>query len=173
MKHVTDQEYRDILVRAEIASFRDWALLYMTGHLGLRVGEAVKISAADIVFNGEGGTAQVRTEKRGGEVFPVYFGQVIAFQIRRILDAVPQGKRTGPIFPMTIRTAQRIWRKHAPAGSKGIHSLRHWFGIYTYGSSRDILLTKQQLRHADVSSTLVYARVVDSAAAVRDMEGIA
>ena len=172
MKHVTDQEYGDILKSARAASFRDWALLYLVGHLGLRVGEAVKITADEISISAGGGVAYVRTEKRGGERFPVYFGVMIAAQIGLIRDGWARDKGEGPIFPVTTRTAQRIWRTHAPDAARGIHSLRHWFGIYTYSSTKDLLLTQQQLRHATAASTLVYARVVDSADAVRDLEGV-
>lgn len=37
-----------------------------------------------------------------------------------------------------------------------LHLLRHSFGSYVYGKTKDILLTQQSLGHASIESTQVY-----------------
>ncbi len=91
----------------------------------------------------------------------------------------PDAKPTDPLIiskhgkPIAYRT---IWLKIKALGKKlGIpgglypHKLRHSFAVKLYGRENDLLFVSQQLGHADVKTTQIYAKTTPQAAR-RQME---
>jgi integrase/recombinase XerD len=41
---------------------------------------------------------------------------------------------------------------------KGLHIYRHTCAMQLYRKSKDILVTKEKLRHSDIKTTMIYAK---------------
>lgn len=75
-----------------------------------------------------------------------------------------------------IRTAQTRWRLVlTEAGGyvpgRGIHALRHNFGVELYKATHDIVKVKQLLGHENVTTTQVYATAVDTKETLEKLDG--
>lgn len=140
---------------------RTWLLL--AGYMGLRSHEIAQIRREDVtelagrlVLSGIG-----KGRKPYRMVVPV---EVLPF-LRPWLRA-----RTGPLWlleskracirPRPLRPADVTNQTTALMRSLGLpytlHQLRHRFGTCFYGSTKDLLLTQDVMRHANPSSTRLY-----------------
>lgn len=75
-----------------------------------------------------------------------------------------------------IRSVQMRWRLmltevggYVPG--RGIHSLRHNFGVEMYRATHDIVKVKQLLGHENVTTTQVYATAVDTKETLEKLDG--
>lgn len=50
----------------------------------------------------------------------------------------------------------------AGINKKGLHIYRHTCAMQLYRKSRDILVTKEKLRHSDIKTTMIYAQAEKS-----------
>lgn len=66
-----------------------------------------------------------------------------------------------PLFPYNTSTLRRIWYKFTPNYNKGLHCLRHTYGVRYYNNSKDIHGTKNGLRHKDIKSTMKYLDYIE------------
>jgi integrase/recombinase XerD len=46
---------------------------------------------------------------------------------------------------------------HLGLNKKGLHIYRHTCAMQLYRKSKDILVTKEKLRHVDIKTTMIYA----------------
>jgi integrase len=178
VKALDDRRYQRLLELTRAANPRAWALFYLTGHLGLRVSEATEIRFNDFARVDEELLVEVPTvKKRGGGLprLPVY----VAPEVRdTIVEALTLLEGLGPldrVFPVSTRWLQKVWRRWADRAGiteLGIHSLRHWFGVATYRATKNLVFTRDQMRHSDVGATQVYARIVDGRAQAALVRGI-
>ena len=140
---------------------RDRLLFQLLLGAGLRLGEALGLNVDDVDL-AEGRLA-LRQVKGGGE------GEAfVPGALRSELAALVGTRTSGPLFQ--ARGGQRVSGRHverrfaeflAKAGVRGTfspHSLRHSFALELYRRTRDIALVQAALRHANITSTMVYAR---------------
>lgn len=140
---------------------RDRMLIELMLATGIRLSSALAATVQDVDL--DEGTLVLRQVKRA-RVQRVILGA----QVRSRLTAYLEGRGSGPLFasksgrPITSRHAQRRFRKlRETAGitsEVSPHSLRHCFGQRLYEKTADLLLVKEALGHASISSTLVYTK---------------
>lgn len=161
------------------AAERDAFMLWLFGRTGVRVSEGLALRVEDCVLNASPPLLRVRTlkQQRTRQTWDdVYLEERVARQVRRWIDrTLPrilerQVQPADPLIPaafgmyepgfMSRRNATRIFRFYArraqlPAGIT-LHSLRHYRGSTLYDTTKDLEFTREQLRHARLSSTQTY-----------------
>lgn len=149
---------------------RDQAVLLLLARLGLRAGEIVALELDDIHWRA--GELTVRSSKRLPQdhlPLPREVGEALATYIRRDRPPHPtrrvflctKAPRRGFTGPSTVSTIVR--RALARAGlcpaRKGAHLLRHSLATRMLRHGASLPEIGQVLRHRDVSSTEIYAKV--------------
>lgn len=134
---------------------------------GLRISEALALTAADFRMGGEHPTLVVYRGKGGrSRTVPVHA------ELRAAINsALAFGSITnGPIIPVTRQSAWR-WVKQgvqravelgqlAPGRKVGTHTLRHSFARHALSSGVPINIVSRWLGHASIQTTLIYLQVL-------------
>lgn len=139
---------------------RDYVLLAALLGTGLRAMEASQLRVGDLILHKR--IVRVRCGK-GGRSREV----TITRELRRILERWVRGKAPGaPVFRSqegralsTRQIADTVKRQLRDAGLSprlSTHSMRHTYGVHLYESTRDILLVREMMGHADLSTSLIY-----------------
>lgn len=77
------------------------------------------------------------------------------------------------LFPIGTRYLRYIWDQYRPNRKKGLHSLRHTFGIKFYEHCLDLHALKTALGHKAWQSTHIYLDYVESQKILREkMKGM-
>lgn len=140
-----------------IATGRTRAWLLLGGWCGLRAHESAKVAVEDLQRLA-GGDHVLRVVGKGGLVAVVPCPPVVVEELRRHAA----GQRSGRLWPSatSVGVQAAVRRVAARAGVVCTsHQLRHRYGTVFYGSSRDLLLTQQVMRHRSPSTTAGYAAV--------------
>ena len=144
---------------------RDWALLLLLYGAGLRIGEAIALTAAALPL---GETLVVVGKRAKTRIVPLlpqvraaieaYAGQV-PWPLPRDA-ALFRGARGGPLSPAVIRRSVRAARGRLGLGERTTpHALRHSFATHLLGRGADLRQLQELLGHASLSSTQVYTQV--------------
>jgi len=167
---------------ARRAAVRDWAILHVALDTGLRVSEICDLRVSDVRLNGERSSLLVRCGK-GGKRRSVRLGDAVAKHLATFLtykqEAFPK-QSTEPEAPLFVSlrcryrkgrplTRTALWRAFKIAaeaaglpGHFSIHSCRHSYASFLYKASKyNLRLVQKQLGHASISTTQVYADVLD------------
>lgn len=144
---------------------RDTAVLLMLYGSGLRVAEALSITAADLPL---GATLRV-TGKRGKvRIVPVLptVAQAVALYTRLLPFTPPRGEplfrgaKGGPLEAGMVRRAVRRARAAMGlAASATPHALRHSFATHLLARGADLRAIQELLGHASLASTQIYTAV--------------
>ncbi len=145
---------------------RDRMLFGLMLATGIRLGSALALDIEEVDL--DRGEFLLRQAK-GDRVERVFLGRAIRDALRSYI-----GERvSGPLFRshgdrrLSSRQAQKrfaSWLQIAGVRQPATtHSLRHSFATRLYQETRDIFLVKEALRHRSIASTIVYARVEESA----------
>lgn len=158
--------------KGTVGPIRAWALLDTLLSSGLRASEAAALRVGDCLL-GYGQAALVVREGKGGKSREVFIPDALKRHLKTFLawkeglgeevsDRAPifTGKR-GPL------TRHGVWRLvkglMAAVGLDrryAVHSLRHTYATALYrASGRDLEVVQEQLGHASVKTTTIYARV--------------
>ncbi len=141
---------------------RDHALFALLDAAGLRIGEALAREVGDVDL--KGCTIRLRVTK-GNRPAVI----AIPAPARPVLRGLIGERAGGPLF--VGRGGRAVGRRHvlrrlrgwlARAGVDGratLHGFRHGFAQRLYDKTRDLLATADALRHASVTSTVVYSRI--------------
>lgn len=156
-----DSEVERLLELAEPA---ERVVVLLGAHAGLRIGEMAALRWTDLdlaggeltVAAGKGGkTARVRMTLRLRQ----------ALLTLKAADAAPK-RRRGPEYVLpwaTDRTRARFRSLCQRAGvdyaSAGVHGLRHGAGTRYYRQTHDLGRVAAHLRHADIQTTRIYAKI--------------
>lgn len=144
---------------------RDWAVLLLLYGAGLRIGEAIALSARILPL---GDTMMVTGKRDKTRVIPL-LPQVRA-AIESYVEQVPwaleagaplfRGAKGGPLSPGIIRKAVRGARSRLGLGVRTTpHALRHSFATHLLGRGADLRALQELLGHASLSSTQIYTAV--------------
>ncbi len=79
---------------------------------------------------------------------------------QRLQALARDSQNTDRIFPIALRTYQKVWDHYRPCQKKGVRSLRHTFAIQLYKKTKDIRLVQMALGHKSILNTMVYADYV-------------
>lgn len=144
---------------------RDWAVLLLLYGAGLRIGEAVTLTAAVLPL---GETIAVTGKRDKTRIVP------LLPQVRDAIEAyvaecpwpLPRegalfrGARGGPLSPAIVRRAVRGARGRLGLSERTTpHALRHSFATHLLGRGADLRALQELLGHASLSSTQIYTAV--------------
>lgn len=146
---------------------RDTAVLALLYGAGLRISEALSLTAAEAPPESGGA---VRVTGKGGKtrlvpVLPMV-GRAVATYVRLVpFRLAPQeplfrGVKGGPLSPRIIQLAiQRLRGALGLPETATPHALRHSFATHLLGSGGDLRTIQELLGHAKLSTTQVYTSV--------------
>lgn len=144
---------------------RDLAILLLLYGAGLRVAEALSLTARDIPL---GTTLRVTGKRSKMRVVPVV--PAVAEAVTRYVQQCPfplagdaplfVGARGGPLNPDLVRRAVRGARvRLGLPDSLTPHALRHSFATHLLAGGADLRSLQELLGHASLSSTQIYTAV--------------
>ncbi|MFC1555288.1 tyrosine-type recombinase/integrase [candidate division KSB1 bacterium] len=148
---------------------RDWMIIDLTLNTGLRVQEVSDLKVSNLFLNYNESSLVVESGK-GGKRRVVRFGPKTKTHLKKYLES--QEPSSQFLFcssrgeKLTRSALQKIfkkWAKRAELPSHhSFHSMRHYHACHLYKISKNNLrLVQQQLGHASVNTTTVYAQVMD------------
>ena len=144
---------------------RNWAVLLLLYGAGLRVGEAVALTASILPL---GETLAVTGKRDKTRIVP------LLPQVREAIEryaaqcpwplpregALFRGARGGPLSPAIVRRAVRGARGRLGLSERTTpHALRHSFATHLLGRGADLRALQELLGHASLSSTQIYTAV--------------
>jgi integrase/recombinase XerD len=145
---------------------RDFAILTLLSRLGLRAGEVAALELADVdwragelVVHGKGGgTGRLPLPADVGEALAVYLRRGrpdCAVRTLFVRARAPYGAMTAAAVKGVVRWAAR----RAGLGTVGAHRLRHACATELLRAGGTLEAVGQVLRHRDVATTAIYAKV--------------
>lgn len=148
----------------ELASGAERAMVLLGAHGGLRIGEMTDLRWNDLdlaksvlrVRSGKGGkAATVRMTRRLRDALE---------ELRRDTGDAHRQRDAGLVLPWGADHARRRFRRLcARAGidyrTAGVHGLRHGAGTRYYRQTKDLGRVAAHLRHADIQTTRIYAKI--------------
>lgn len=171
---LTNQEVELFLEQpqcTDVKGYRDHAMLELLYATGIRVSELISLDLADINID----AGFIRCAGKGKErIIPVYPAAVKALQdyienVRPQMLADPDEKALFVNMSGERMSRQGFWKiiKHYQEKAKidkdiTPHTLRHSFAAHLLENGADLRSIQEMLGHADISSTQVYAHLVNS-----------
>ena len=158
----------EMIFKAE--SDRDRLMLELMARAGMRIGEVLKLTRADV----DGKKLRLRSPKSGRAFEYVYLPQKVA----RRLNAYINNKGFGPsdrLFPMTYGGARAALLRTANAIGVHVrpHDLRRYAATYASRSGVPIeIVSKVILRHSNLATTQIYLGRVSDEEAFKWIEDI-
>ena len=158
-------ETADALATQDWIGARDRAVLLLLYGSGLRVAEALALTAA-ILPPGE----TVRVTGKGGKQRVVPLVPAVRAAVAAYAEACPwplakkeplfRGAKGGPLNPAIVRQATaRARRALGLPDSATPHALRHSFATHLLGAGADLRSIQELLGHASLGSTQIYTAV--------------
>jgi integrase/recombinase XerC len=144
---------------------RDWAVLMLLYGAGLRIGEAVGLTAKIMPL---GATLSVTGKRDKTRIVPLLPQVREAIEAYVALNPWPlardeplfRGAKGGPLSPVLIRRAVQGARGRLGLGERTTpHALRHSFATHLLGRGADLRALQELLGHASLSSTQIYTQV--------------
>jgi site-specific recombinase XerD len=161
---------------AKRTAIRNCFLIHLGLATGLRVGEMANLKCGDI-FIGNGMASLYVRRGKGGKSRSVSFNKAFSEQVSRFLDwkkvnGEPASDDAALLYSvvtghaLTTRALQKAFKRcmaFAELSSHyGIHSLRHTYACHLYKASGwNLRLVQKQLGHSRISTTQVYADVME------------
>ena len=149
---------------ATVLGCRDLAILTLLTRLGLRAGEVAAMTLDDVDWR----AGELRIRGKGGSVdclpLPVDVGEALVCYLRDVRPASSHRqvflKVTAPYGPLTspaIADVVALACDRAGMARFGPHRLRHLVATETLRAGASLLEVAQLLRHANVSTSAIYA----------------
>lgn len=168
--------------RGTQAAVRDKLIIELALGSGLRVSELANLKVEELFLKKGQNSLHVRNGK-GGKDRVVQFGANLKEQILQYLG---YRKSDSPyLFPsqrrenMTPSAIQQVFKRRAARAGiprrYSIHSLRHTYAVRLYkASGYNLRAVQKQLGHSSVSTTQIYANIMDSdvTEAVTNLDGM-
>lgn len=144
---------------------RDWAVLLLLYGSGLRISEALDLTAEELPLSD-----RLRVTGKRGKTRIVPLLPQVREAIEHYIDLCPhvmtpdeaifRGKRGGPLSPNLIRrVVQQARGKLGISDKTTPHALRHSFATHLLAGGADLRSLQELLGHASLSSTQVYTAV--------------
>jgi integrase len=168
-KTITASEVDTLIVSCDLSTaigMRDAAVLLLVARLGLRSVEVVNLELGDIDWRA--GELVVRGKARREDRLPLPF-EVGAAVSRYLVEARPtaMSRRVfltakapiAPILPARVNDICRRACRRVGISRVGAHRLRHTLASELLRRGASIVEVSQVLRHRDLATTAVYAKV--------------
>lgn len=165
-----------------LVGLRDYALLVLLSHVGLRTVEIERAAVGDLRPAGDTTALYVQGKGHADKDEPVFLEPVVLAPLRHYLrerarlekitnlpDDAPlfavhgrRGRGTG-ITRRTIRhiVAQRLEAVGVKTARLTAHSLRHTAATMALKGGADLVQVQAMLRHADVRTTMIYTHNIE------------
>ncbi|WP_085809281.1 tyrosine-type recombinase/integrase [Sphingomonas sp. TZW2008] len=151
--------------RVDWVGKRDWALLLLLYGAGLRIGEALALTASVLPL---GETITVTGKRDKMRIVPLL--SQVRETIEAYVAAMPWplardtplflGLRGGPLAPGVVRASVRTARASLGLSDRTTpHALRHSFATHLLGRGADLRALQELLGHASLGSTQIYTAV--------------
>lgn len=144
-------------------------MVLLGGHAGLRISEMCDLKWSDINW----ARASIRVIGKGNKKASVIMSERLEgslLELRKISDTRKRAKRTAQqVLPWNSFHARRQFRKLCDKAGvvydeKAVHGLRHGAGTRYYAQTKDLGRVASHLRHENIQTTRVYAKLADEAA---------
>ncbi len=153
-KFLTDIELQQLLdLCGQHQGTRDSILIRFVLFTGARGCEVLAVKKSDI---GKQCASIQGAKKSNNRVVPL--PAAFFSELQTYMDTMADQDR---LFPIARRTLRHIWDQFRPNPNKGVHSLRHTYGVKLYNNCEDIHAVKTALGHKNYSSTQVYLDFVE------------
>jgi len=158
----------------------DYLCVHILAGAGLRASELCALTLQDLPCRHNKPVIYVRDGK-GNVSGAVDISTKLSSHIKKFVDEyradaeqtapLVLGNRGRPIAYITIYgKIRRLGEEMKTPGGLHPHKIRHSFAVKLYARENDILFVSQQLRHASIQTTQIYAKTTTEAAK-RQMEG--
>ena len=153
--------------RSTLIGKRDWAILMVLTHYGLRIEEVATIRLSDLDF--KNGHFEVRRSKRGPrQLLPLL--PVVAIAFKEYLSVRPESQHSevflrakAPIRPLSINRiscrVHEILSSVPGAPRRSAHALRHTLARKMREKGEPLPVISQLLGHRDLDSAEAYIRI--------------
>ena len=144
---------------------RDWAVLLLLYGAGLRIGEALTLTAAILPLGETLVVTGKRAKTRVVPLLPQVRAAIEAYAAQAPWpvargDILFRGAKGGPLSPAVVRRSVRAARARLGLGERTTpHALRHSFASHLLGRGADLRSLQELLGHASLSSTQIYTAV--------------
>lgn len=147
-----------------------WPRVWLTVHLGLesglRVSEMRQLKISDLRLKGSEPSIHVANGK-GNKSRNVLISECLKNHLKKYIQTyqLKDGDHLLNVNgrPYTNMGLQKQFKKAIEAAGLpnyySVHCLRHTFGTYLYEREKDLRMVQNQLGHADVATTSIYAGV--------------
>ena len=166
-ERILSEEEVQALLQAPISA-RNRAFLYLLYAAGLRVSEAVSLKWRDVIAR-DNGAVQISVFGKGGKTRVVLVPEIAAKLLQRVSEGDSEPDHF--IFHSPHDATKPIWRSQAhrivkaavkaaginPAVSA--HWMRHAHASHALERGASLVLVKDTLGHADISTTSLYLHV--------------
>ena len=150
---ITEQEYRFLLKRAREKSPRTFLLCALAGSAGLRCIGISRLRGIDVT------ESALHVHGKGDRWRVVPIGETV----EQALEEFGAREVDGRLIPHHPNYVSKLFTSFARRHGVDVtaHQLRHRFATAVYRATGDLLVVRDLLGHADVTSTQIYTRLVD------------
>ena len=160
------QRLLDSCDRGDLTGIRDYAILILVARLGLRSAEVARLELGDIDWRAGQIILRGKAGRQDGMPLPCDVGEALAAYLSQARPAVPlrqvfvatkapmRAIPPGLVSDVTHRACDRAGRPRI-----GAHRLRHTLATEMLRRGASIVEVSQVLRHRDLATTAIYAKV--------------
>lgn len=160
------QRLLDSCDRGDLTGIRDYAILILVSRLGLRSAEVARLELGDIDWRAGQIILRGKAGRQDGMPLPCDVGEALAAYLSQARPAVPlrqvfvatkapmRAIPPGLVSDVTHRACDRAGRPRI-----GAHRLRHTLATEMLRRGASIVEVSQVLRHRDLATTAIYAKV--------------
>jgi site-specific recombinase XerD len=160
------QRLLDSCDRKDPLGIRDYAILILVARLGLRSAEVARLELGDIDWRAGQIILRGKAGRQDGMPLPCDVGEALAAYLSQARPAVPlrqvflatkapmRAIPPGLVSDVTHRACDRAGRRRI-----GAHRLRHTLATEMLRRGASIVEVSQVLRHRDLATTAIYAKV--------------
>jgi site-specific recombinase XerC len=160
------QRLLDSCDRGDPAGIRDYAILILVARLGLRSAEVARLEFGDVDWRAGQITLRGKAGRQDGMPLPYDVGEALAAYLSQARPATPlrqvfvatkapmRAIPPGLVSDVTHRACDRAGRPRV-----GAHRLRHTLATEMLRRGANIVEVSQVLRHRDLATTAIYAKV--------------
>jgi len=153
MKYLTRKMLAEALQNAASSSDQDYLLIQLLAKSGMRIGEVVKLTPMDVIFDEE----QLIVRGKGNRIRHVDVpGELI--MLLKVYVTNHKLKITDPFFPLTARALRYRVKQLADINP---HAFRHTYAINLLRTTQNIRYVQKQLGHTNLQTTGIYLQFID------------
>jgi integrase/recombinase XerC len=144
-------------------------MVLLGGHAGLRISEMCQLKWTDIQWKQSSLKVLGKGNKKASVIMSERLEQAL-LELRKITNGRKRFKRSAEhVLPWSsAEHARRVFRKLCDQvgvvyDEKAVHGLRHGAGTRYYAQTKDLGRVASHLRHENIQTTRVYAKLADEA----------